>query len=144
MPPWSALFAASPRGKATLNTSSANPFYQIAAQPLGAAGVDEGCSAVIVEANFHNPQQSTAPSHAYAGVYVGSAFGVSVKANVCSECARRDHAQVCTALGGNISKDEALFESALNIGWEKSSSFTGRGHRGHAAHASLAYLASLE
>ena len=106
---------------ATLNGTSSLPFYAIPPLPLGAAGAGEGCGAVIVEGNFYNSGQSKCLSSEYSGVFVGSAFGVSVKANVCTNCARGDPERTCAALGGNITQDETLFESKLNVGWEGTS-----------------------
>ena len=51
---------------------------------------------------------------------------------------------VCTALGGNISTDATLFESALNIGWEGSATSAPLDGAAGDMHASLAYLATLE
>ena len=76
---------------------------------------------MIVEGNFYNSGQSKCLSSEYSGVFVGSAFGVSVKANVCTNCARGDPERTCAALGGNITQDETLFESKLNVGWEGTS-----------------------
>lgn len=103
---------------ATLNGTAGLPFYAIPALSLGAAGAGEGCGAVTVEGNFYNPGQSKCLSPMYSGVYVGSGFGVSAKANVCTNCARGDPERICAALGGNITQDETLFESKLNVGWE--------------------------
>jgi hypothetical protein len=126
---------------ATLNSSTAFPFYEIPPLPLGAAAAGEGCGAVIYEANFHNPSSSLCPAHSYSGVFVGSAFGVSVKANICTMCAHKDLTRICTALGGNISQDDTLFESTLNIGWAGS---VQQQQQPPPQRYSLAYLSSLE
>ena len=46
-----------------------------------------------------------------------SGEGVSVKATICQNCARKDAARTCAALGGNITAGSDSFESRLNIGW---------------------------
>ena len=87
---------------------------------LGNAG-GNNCQSVIVSANYHNGDASTARScggkcNLYVGVAATGATGVIVEANNVGGCGKL-HTQNCTmAIGPNVSHADR-FRLGMNTGW---------------------------